>query len=474
MKNIKKECKGITLIALAITISLMLILASVATVSGMQVVRHSKFLAFTTELKIMQTQVNELYEKWKVGENVNGKNILEIGQEISSSDTKAQSAFTGAEETDITGYRYYNQATIKELNIDDVEGEFLVNVKKRSIISYEGINYEGENYYTIQQVPDGLYNVKYEAVEKAKVGDYVNYTPNTPIAEAVTELNNDVKTYSGYSTSQTLSQDTSLKWRVLEVDNEGRPTKLISATETTGSLTLNGANGYNNAVYLLNKACKILYSGEYGEAKSLRIEDLEEHYSDAGKAIRDNWTGAIQYGQLKRYTGSNANYPKLALQENKMGIDTNTYTDAKGNIFNTIKTDGINLSDEQTVPCEGSAQADTNGITVTLTYYYTSTPSSLYETNSIYYELFHSSISNPYWLASRCVLPHSSSGICDFAVFFAYSGSVCADDVFYSNGEPRKIMHRLRPVVSLKSGVKADYAGKSEENEAYNVWNLTK
>lgn len=163
MKSLKKEAKGITLISLVITIIILLILASVATYSGISVIKHSKLVAFTTELKIMQTQVNELYEKWRNEEEVNGKNVLELGQEISSSDAQAQKALSGAELADSTGYRYYNQATIKELNIEGVDGEFLINIEKRSVVSYSGITYERETYYTLKQVPDGLYNVDYEA-----------------------------------------------------------------------------------------------------------------------------------------------------------------------------------------------------------------------------------------------------------------------------------------------------------------------
>lgn len=163
MKSINQSSKGITLIALIITVIILLILASVATYSGISVIRHSKLVAFTTELKIMQTQVNELYEKWRNEEKVNGKNVLELGQEILDSNTQAKTALSGAELTDQTGYRYYNQETIKELNIEGVESEFLINIESRSVVSYEGMKYDGKIYYTLEQLPDGLYNVNYKA-----------------------------------------------------------------------------------------------------------------------------------------------------------------------------------------------------------------------------------------------------------------------------------------------------------------------
>ena len=161
--------KGITLISLAITIAVLLILASIATYSGIDVIRQSKLDKFTAEMKVMQTQVNDLYQKYTDGTSVTvgsntytGEDILnKIGQDLPSS---ADSVFTSGASgiTDKTGYRYYNQDIIKELNIDGVEGEFYVNVKNRSVISAEGLEYDGTTYYTLEQLPNGLYNVSYE------------------------------------------------------------------------------------------------------------------------------------------------------------------------------------------------------------------------------------------------------------------------------------------------------------------------
>ena len=161
--------KGITLISLAITIAVLLILASIATYSGVDVIRQSKLDKFTAEMKVMQTQVNDLYQKYTDGTTVTvgsntytGDEILnKIGQDLPSN---AYSVFTSGASgiIDKTGYRYYNQDTIKGLNIDGVEGEFYVNVKNRSVISAEGLEYDGITYYTLEQLPNGLYNVDYE------------------------------------------------------------------------------------------------------------------------------------------------------------------------------------------------------------------------------------------------------------------------------------------------------------------------
>jgi len=165
MKN-EKNNKGITLMALVITIVILIILASIGTYSGIQVVKSAQFTAFSTELKIMQTQVNKLYEEKKNGND----DVDALGKTISSSSTTVQShatnAFNASGITDTSNYKYFDTDTIKSLNIEGVEGEFFVNVDKRSVVSYDGFEYEGKTYYTLEQLPDGLYNVEYNTSEQ--------------------------------------------------------------------------------------------------------------------------------------------------------------------------------------------------------------------------------------------------------------------------------------------------------------------
>lgn len=156
-----KKQKGITLISLVITIIVLSILASIATYSGVNVIKSAKMTAFTTELKIMQTKINTLYQEnpdGEYGEAITGK-ILE----------QANNVFTELGITSIEGYRYWSKDYIKnQLQIEGIEQDFFVNVSKRSVVSFEGIEYEGTKYYTINQIPNGLYNVEYQENDAIK------------------------------------------------------------------------------------------------------------------------------------------------------------------------------------------------------------------------------------------------------------------------------------------------------------------
>ena len=168
MKKIKDNVKGITLVSLIITIIVLLILLSIGTYSGIEVIKSSKFTKFTTEMKIMQTHVNDLYQKNRNGEKVKigttEYEILELGKNIDTVQAQADNVFTASTSgiTDQTGYRYFDQETIENLNIEGIQEEFFINIEKRSVVSYRGLKYDDITYYTLEQIPSGLYNVDYE------------------------------------------------------------------------------------------------------------------------------------------------------------------------------------------------------------------------------------------------------------------------------------------------------------------------
>lgn len=176
-KNIANS-KGVTLIALVITVIVLLILASIATYSGMDIIESSKLNTFTAEMKIMQTQVNSLYDKWQRGE----EDINALGESLDynpeNPEVSEQANKVLKDELfidDISGYRYYDQETIQDLGIEGVKQEFFINVEQREVVSYKGLKYDGDMYYTLIQLPDGLYNVDYNPEEASKPAFNLSY-----------------------------------------------------------------------------------------------------------------------------------------------------------------------------------------------------------------------------------------------------------------------------------------------------------
>ena len=156
-----------------------------------------------------------------------------------------------------------------------------------------------------------------------KVGDYVEYTADT---------SNDYlleSAVSGYTSNQTISQDTELKWQIMSVNNDG--TIDMTTRDSVGTeIYFNGALGYNNSVYILNNMSNKLYSNkDLGViARSINFDDIEQKLNSLGiqarNAYRTNSTVNVKYKDTYTYTGDYTHYPILYTQENGSGINVTT------------------------------------------------------------------------------------------------------------------------------------------------------
>lgn len=174
MMNKLKNDSGITLMTLVITIIVLLILSTVAISSGKQAIENTKLTTFTAEMKIMQTHVNELYDKYTNGGTITiddisytgndeSNGIQNIGESTTNGDdySKAKNYIEENSYGDISNYKIYKPELLQKMGIDGVKQTFLVNVTERKVVSAKGLKYEGRMYYTLEQLPEGLYNVEY-------------------------------------------------------------------------------------------------------------------------------------------------------------------------------------------------------------------------------------------------------------------------------------------------------------------------
>ena len=290
---------------------------------------------------------------------------------------------------------------------------------------------------------------------KVQPGEYVKYAPD-PVATtdtAYTNMNTELTTYSG-STSNTVTQETGLKWRVLDVV-DGK-VRLISEVPTTSKVTLSEAKGYNNAVYLLDKTCQTLYSksGYSEKVQSLKIEDIQDYLKYDYTQYENSDVDTGKYGGTKEYTSSGYRYyPKLFAKEKTGWVDGTKGTELD------LSEQITPLIDETSTPpiVETSTQAEEK-IKITQTYWYKSMAKGDF-TKSIYYDLFikkkkedgtYSNYST-YWLSSRCVTAGSDAA--HFYVRDVYSGCVSTISLYRCNDYPGSDAGALRPVVTLNPNV---------------------
>ena len=288
---------------------------------------------------------------------------------------------------------------------------------------------------------------------KIKVGDYVSYTPDqASTAQILQELNK----YSGSNenTSSTLKQEMNLNWRVLDI-KDGQ-VRLISEKPTESKITLYGAKGYNNAVYLLDKICKTLYTNSNltNKVQNVKIEDLQNHLTyDYTEQTNPN-VDTGKYGGTKEYT-ENKSYPSILAKETTAWIDGKKGTE-------------LGLSEQQE-PIDDTAIQAKNSIKVTLTHWMRALNEDSF-TEPIYYEIFHKDGNKyaKYFMSSRCIYTYEKRG--DFNIRYIQASGVHISCLYASNMYTGTEKAAFRPVITLNKNVQIDTtkaANGSTAEQAY-------
>ena len=393
MKLNLKERKGITLIALVITIIVLLILAGVS-------------IAMLTGQNGILTQANNAKDET---EQANAKEKVELAVIATMSQSKRGTLDADKLVTEITN-NYGGTATKTGTGFPV---NTTVDGKSFTVDSDGNVELAGSKPQITR--------------ESIKVGDYVNYTPN--VASTSYSL---LGTQSGYDSDQTINQE-SLTWRVLRKNADGS-IDLIADT-TSKDVYFTGALGYNNGVYLLNDICKELYSNSthHITARSVNLDDMEKWLTPDGKNERANSSNAVKYGETKEYKGSNSYTP---------------------DIYGKTEDENANYYSEPTTntytPASGTATAD-NTLNAKETHYFILINSTNYGDGA---KVLRSS--NSYWVAARYVTCRSDAAAFGLRYAFSnMSGQYLFVSNGNTNSYYPSYYdyERLRPVVSLGSDV---------------------
>ena len=284
--------------------------------------------------------------------------------------------------------------------------------------------------------------------DKVKVGDYVEYIPDT--AEYTTDTNN-----TGYTSAQTLNTETK-DWRVLYVNSETGEVLLTTNGIVNSGTYLRGTKGYFRGPTELNNICKALYSNSsLGiTARSMTIEDLNK----ACNYTPSEPTRYAHYPNGKTFPGGNITIEyngKTYTKKAHGGSTANFYTSDGGGIEKT-DSDGFTYRTPEA----------NNPVYVTKTYYVYNPRSK----NSTVGSILGSSYG---WLASPCVDLNSSDAF--FFVRYAGSSSVYASYLYYSCGITSSNRYGVRPLVSLGSMLQIDTGDTARDGStSAKAWKIIK
>ena len=509
-----KEMKGITLIALVITIVVLMILAGVSinTVLGDDgIIQKAKEAAEATKRASAEEEMNRLVLEYQLAKNDetlesflqekvtegridgvtdNGDGTITITKKVEGKDytitvkkpvaptpsvkvgaIRVVSDSTGAGSS--LGEASTRKGTTLYIMIESTISGGTTTVSPQ--VPY-AVTENGTYKFTVTGTVNGTADTKEVSVEvnqfkmeinldDVQIGDSVNYTYGTASSYSL------ASTYSGYSSNQTIAQTTGLTWKVLNVDKENDTVDIISTNPTSSTVTFANILGYNNGPYLMNEICKAQYSNKTlgVEARSINLLDMEKHLTPTGITNRNAYTDtdAVKYGTTKTYTSS-TKYPSLYANQKGAGPNitaANASTISQPNISkdnfipDPYEESKPIVPKDTTEPTTSSTYGTGSPLTVTQTAYMIAIDNTNYGTA---YSILASS--TWFWVAARHV--HADSSHAFFGLRVARTGTG-GSTMFYSDGGANDSSLALRPVVSLP------YSLLTGE-QTNGAWNLSK
>lgn len=170
---------------------------------------------------------------------------------------------------------------------------------------------------------------------------------------------------------------------------------------------IGSAMGYNNAIKLLNDACKTMYSGVNASAKNLSFADIE------GKISGMHFT-------------SNAK----TLTNEDVDIPIKCQTNAEAQAFLNGDRSALSVQDNFII---SGPRVTANGITLNDTYVYIYWDWETYNPeDSIYKEFLNCTGEDMYWMSSVC--QSVSSSAISFGVYTWHSGGICCEWLYNGTG----------------------------------------
>lgn len=398
--------KGITLIALVVTIVVLLILAGIT----ISLVFSETGIITKAKLAKEETRgaaVEEARDMWELDKS-------------------------------LTQYVGGSSQSLDEL-LNNLEEQKTITAEEKAQIKETGSVTIGSRTITFNTARTLV--ELYDAGE-LKIGDYVNY--QNPTSGSYTSLGSktglDEQIADGGDPDQIFNvANNQLNWRVLGKDEATGGIKLIAGSpmkrESNSAFPENpyyymyGAKGYINAEIELNNICALYKNDLAQTARSVTIEDINQvvgvTVDETGRPSLDE---SGNYGKTYSYTNQYASPEDyLAGKRSNFSKTSNFYGYMANNPALTTATDR-----------------------------------RLY--NLLFDNVEYGS-GKPYWLASRCV--GADSGGAGFRVRCVNSdGSdtvVDGYDLFDSNGNENDLGFAVRPVVVLKSDVTEKSIHKIEE-----------
>ena len=462
-----KKQRGITLIALVITIIVLLILAgvSIAMLTG------NNGILSQAQKASEETKIAE--EKEQIGLAWNGATAVKQAQgAITASDIESQLSQNGVTNAEVSG-----DIVIKFEDEDGTSRWY----KIENVGTITGPYKSEEEVPTATTLVDTFKKAQTDGCaggetctnpeEHLHIGDYVSYNPIATGDDGTEEKYKyeSLSSKNGYTDLEkqvyTVNNDTEkVNWIVLGLSEDGNNLLITSGTpvrkEGTNTpssddpyLYLYGSTGYINAEDELNNISKIYGNGDFAEgARSITVEDVNK------------LTG---YNPETDYTEEDGNIGEYGNEVTVKGNGDGTYNysgsnGVKGRFTGNYSTNGFSYIEKESNQLKNIGTTDaTTEAKFKNDYYYYDAIEMVNE--NIYNKFFDPTGDKHYWLTSRAV--DVLQNYAHFSVRFVGYGGGGAGALFGSTGSEFDRCYGVRPVVTLKSDVTIEDIQKIGEQQ---------
>ena len=503
LRKYSNNSKGITLVALIITIVIIIILASVtisATFGENGIIRRAELARDLTANSITKenedmNRVMDEYDDIMNGDRISPIVRIEVGETTETSIAITVNATDDSGE--IASYKYYINGTLKDTLTTNVytfngltEGtEYDIKVE-----AFDNAGNKGENSTKVKTKEKEEWSYDEEGnitngEVTVEIGDYVNY--NCKTGKSVTSYT----AQNGYG-DQTFTTDSyNYGWRVLGV-NEETGELLIISEELIGPATGGGTNGNRTTYYLkgqegyvngeneLNKISEIYGKGEGATgARSIKVEDINKitGYNPNNVGVYDPeqtgsgekcYKGSIyEYGNKVTYTRNSSSQVQSSGTNRQSGTGSySQFTYYTGSEWKSLNVgESATLTSSYYLYYPDTLTTSSSGSTV-----------GIAKTSKAYKMLFTNSSTGAntsqsgttsgfyYWLGSPCV--YANTGYARFRMRYVYSGRVYNYYLYDSSGSTFNPSYGVRPVVSLQSGI--SLKNSTTQKDGCTLWNI--
>lgn len=165
-----KDQKGITLVALIVTIVVMVILASISITTGMESLDSTRLQGFYTQLEMIQKRVDDIAttNEGYIDSNGNLLYIKEQGKALTASQKTSLQNIMQKEEINLPAdnFKYFTAEDLQNvLDLLDLEYNVFIDFENRVVIAEEGIKISDKTYYVLE---NKTYFVEQNTVDKNK------------------------------------------------------------------------------------------------------------------------------------------------------------------------------------------------------------------------------------------------------------------------------------------------------------------